>query len=201
MIRIYLIRHSRTHGNSLRRYIGVTDEQISKEGIALLEKYDYPRGEALYVSPLVRCRQTAALIFPNQKQIIVDKLSECNFGEFENKNAKELADNENYQKWIDSRATMPFPKGEDLAGFKKRCVDGFYEVVEDMKLSKIKSAALVIHGGTIMALMHHFASPSLDFYDWGVDNGQGYEFWVDEDNITRFIDWKPLFCNVKSERG
>lgn len=200
MIRIYLVRHSRTHGNALRRYIGVTDEPLSKEGVALLEKYHYKRGEALYVSPLSRCRQTASLIFPNQKQVIIENLSECNFGEFENKSAKELEGNENYQKWIDSKASMPFPKGEDLGGFQKRCIKGFYEVVEDMKASKIKSAVLVVHGGTIMALMNHFAKPSKEFYEWWVDNGQGYEFWVDENDASAFVDWQPLFCNMKNQK-
>lgn len=49
---------------------------------------------------------------------IIEELSECDFGEFENKNYKELSGNQDYQRWIDSNGTLPFPGGESREAFK-----------------------------------------------------------------------------------
>ena len=91
MIRLYLIRHGQTPGNKLQRYIGTTDEPLSTEGKEFLEKLTYPMPEALYVSPLCRCVETAGILFPGKSFHIIEELSECDFGEFENKNYKELS--------------------------------------------------------------------------------------------------------------
>ena len=112
MIKLYLIRHGQTPGNKLSRYIGTTDEPLSDEGREFLKKISYPMPEELFVSPLLRCVETAEILFPGKQLHIIEELSECDFGEFENKNYKELAGNENYQKWIDSNGTMPFPGGD-----------------------------------------------------------------------------------------
>ena len=51
-------------------------------------------------------------------------LKECDFGDFENKNYKELSGNPDYQAWIDSGGALPFPGGEDPEGFRNRCRGG-----------------------------------------------------------------------------
>ena len=108
MIRLYLIRHGQTPGNKLQRYIGTTDEPLSTEGKEFLEKLTYPMPEALYVSPLCRCVETAGILFPGKSFHIIEELSECDFGEFENKNYKELSGNQDYQRWIDSNERFLF---------------------------------------------------------------------------------------------
>ena len=100
-----------TEGNKKARYIGVTDEPLCPEGIEVLRKMDYPGPDAVYVSPLKRCVQTAAILFPGEPVHIIEELSECDFGEFENKNYKELDGNADYQAWVDSRECCPFPEG------------------------------------------------------------------------------------------
>lgn len=77
MIRLYLIRHGQTPGNKLQRYIGTTDEPLSTEGKEFLEKLTYPMPEALYVSPLCRCVETAGILFPGKSFHIIEELSEC----------------------------------------------------------------------------------------------------------------------------
>ena len=119
---IVLIRHGATAGNIEKRYIGTTDEPLCDTGTAKIHEYMsagcYPKVQALYVSPLKRCSQTAAFIYPDMKQIIVQDFRECDFGKFEGKNYKELTGDEYYQKWIDSNGTIPFPQGEDIADFR-----------------------------------------------------------------------------------
>ena len=179
MLKLYLIRHGQTPGNKLSRYIGTTDEPLSDEGREFLKKLSYPMPEELFVSPLLRCVETAEIFFPGKQLHIIEELSECNFGEFENKNYKELAGNENYQKWIDSNGTMPFPGGESREGFKYRSLTGFQKAVTQCIRKNVDTAALVIHGGTIMNIMEAYGEPKKSFYDWHVGNGQGYLVEVD----------------------
>ena len=179
MLKIYLIRHGQTPGNKLSRYIGTTDESLSEEGRDFLEKLDYPMPDALYVSPLLRCVETAGILFPEKEMHIIEELSECDFGEFENKNYKELSGNENYQKWIDSNGTFPFPGGESREDFKRRSLKGFQKAVAQCIREEVNTAALVIHGGTIMNIMEEYADRQRPFYEWHVKNGGGYQVTVD----------------------
>lgn len=175
MLKLWLIRHGMTEGNRHQRYIGVTDEPLCEEGRNLLSNVTYPRAQALFVSPLRRCRETARILFGEQEQRVIELLAECDFGEFENKNYKELADNPHYQEWIDSNGTLPFPGGESKEECAARNLKGFEEVLEVLGNEGITEAALVIHGGTIMNIMETYALPEKAFYEWHVGNGCGYE--------------------------
>lgn len=169
-----MIRHGMTEGNKAARYIGVTDEPLCTEGREQLQNFSYKSGECLFVSPLRRCRETADLLFPDQKQIVIEELAECNFGEFENKNYLELADHPFYQKWIDSNGELPFPEGESREACRERNLRGFQKVLNICRQHSVKSAVLVIHGGTIMNLMEQYADEKRSFYEWHVRNGEGY---------------------------
>ena len=149
MLRLWLIRHGKTEGNKLARYIGTTDEPLCQEGIDFLNKMDYPKIHDIYVSPLKRCVQSAEILFPGEPVHIIDELAECDFGEFENKNYKELNGNPKYQEWIDSNGTLPFPGGESREAFKLRNLRGFDKAVAGCIRNHAAEAALVIHGGTI----------------------------------------------------
>ncbi len=175
---IYLIRHGQTMGNSQGRYIGVTDEPLLDEERIKLETRSYPQAEAVFVSPMLRCRQTAAAIYPGRAVRIAEELAECDFGSFENKNWKELTDDPEYQAWIDSNGTLPFPGGEDPVCFRRRCCRGFEKAVAECFRGNIGSAAFVVHGGTIMSILERYAVPEREFYDWHVGNGEGYRIEV-----------------------
>lgn len=174
MLKVIMIRHFATKGNIQKRYIGVTDEPLCEEGISQLKDITYPSAEAVFVSPLLRCRETARLIYPDIIPIICEGFKECDFGEFENKNYKELSNNANYQLWIDSNGTRPFPMGENPENFKKRCIQAFQKVVEISRQCGYQTIALVVHGGTIMSIMDRFSYPNKAYYDWQAENGRGY---------------------------
>lgn len=174
MIKLYFIRHSSTKGNEEKRHIGTTDESLSSFGCKLLEGKRYPKGELLFVSPMKRCVETARILYPRMTPIPIEELKECNFGEFENKNAKELAGNSMYQKWIDSNGTLGFPKGESREEFLQRNIRGFKRALEIMIKQEADTGIFVVHGGTIMNLLHEFGEPRCDFYHWQVSNGCGY---------------------------
>ena len=180
MIKIVLIRHSKTEGNLKGRYIGRTDEHLCNEGVYLAECKSFTQVSHIYSSPLKRCIETAGIIYSGLEPVIIDELRECDFGDFENKNYKELNGNEYYQKWIDSNGTLPFPNGEDTEELKKRSILGFDKMVQDMIDNNISEAAAVVHGGTIMSILDKYSYPNKEFYCWQVGNCCGYLIEINE---------------------
>ena len=213
MIELFFIRHGKTYGNTLGRYIGTTDEELCEEGReALLETARYlacqgVSADAVYVSPLKRCVQTAEILFPGVQAVLVPELRECDFGEFENRNYKELSGNPEYQAWVDSGGTLSFPGGESREEFQARCLAGFLKVLEELQSrEKAKEpafrAAFVVHGGTIMSILGAFASPKEDFYRWQAKNGQGFRcFWDERAGLGREEITLYEISNIGADTG
>ncbi|XCP84410.1 histidine phosphatase family protein [Roseburia hominis] len=181
---LILIRHFKTEGNLKGRYIGVTDEPLDLSVLPEKTKR-YPEAEAVVVSPMKRCIQTAERIYPGLPYVVCDELRECDFGEFEGKNCEELSGNPMYQKWIDSGGTLPFPGGEGQASFRERCVRGFERMLCEMARQEIGRVAFVVHGGTIMAVLSAFDKDGQGFYHWQVGNGEGFYLAVSEEKWLR----------------
>ena len=173
MNQLYFIRHGMTAGNELRRYIGRTDQPLSEAGIRSLQGKAVPPVGRIAVSPMLRCIQTAEILFPGREYEFVKDFRECDFGTFEGKNYRELAADPAYQAWIDSNGTSAFPGGEDPAEFRKRCAEAFYKFVTS--LADGVAAALVVHGGTIMSVLAAYDRAHRDFYEYSLPNGQGIE--------------------------
>ena len=94
MRELLLIRHGAAAGNLEHRYLGRTDQPLCPEGAAqvlALKERLRERGmdtvDALFVSSLLRARQTAALLFPEQRSTVLPGLRETDFGVFEGKTA------------------------------------------------------------------------------------------------------------------
>lgn len=163
-----LIRHGATKGNLEGRYIGCrTDESLCSEGIVMLEQGRYPHANRVFVSPMKRCLETAALIYPNVTPEIVYDFRECDFGVFEGHNYAELNGRADYQRWVDSLGELPFPGGESRAGFAERCVRAYDALPPG-------NCALIVHGGVIMAIMEAYARPRGTYFDFQVPCGDGY---------------------------
>ncbi len=184
-MKVHFIRHSKTFGNTLHRYIGRTNEPLCEEGIELLKYRNYPKVQKVFVSPMIRCIETADIIYNNLDKTVIKGLEECDFGDFENKNYIELKGNEDYQKWIDSNGTMPFPKGDDLKDFKDRCVKAFEKVIYISLDKKYNEIAFVVHGGTIMAIMERYSYPHKDYYEWQVKNGEVISTLINEEEWNK----------------
>lgn len=176
MTELIFLRHGETAGNRRKNYIGRTDEPLSEEGAADIERLAargiYPDVERLLVSPLFRCKQTAALIYPKLSQVIIDDFAECDFGDFENKNYLDLAGNSAYQAWIDSGGKLAFPNGESREQFVSRVCRGFERAAELLLSEKIGRAAIVVHGGTIMSILSTYTAGG--YYDFMTKNGGGW---------------------------
>lgn len=192
-IKLVLIRHGATEANKEHRYLGRTDEPLCEQAKDLLsaKKNCYPNVDLLFTSPMKRCMETAEILYPDHKPIIINDFREMVFGDFEGKNYKELNGDSRYQAWIDSGGTIAFPNGESREEFIDRCRRGMYEAVQVLMNKRIDSVGLVVHGGTIMALCSAFGGG--DYFDYQVKNGEGYvcHLCLYEDGI-RFENIKKL---------
>lgn len=190
---VYFIRHGRTAGNLEHRYVGVTDEPLCDEGIKelqecrlRLEEHFFAEGIAMpgrvYVSPMLRCRQSALVLFPNAKQSLIHDFREMNFGEFEYKNYAELASDMRYQAYIDSGGNTDFPAAETQAHFRRRVEEAFRQCIADnfenveasMADGPEKPFVFCMHGGTIMAIFDAYSVPHRDYFEWQVSNASGF---------------------------
>jgi len=216
-VEINFIRHGKTELNEKHCYAGITDSPLSKNGrLGIIEKKNasiYTDSELVFVSPLKRCIETTSIIYPNEKQIVIDDFKEMDFGSFEGKCYEELKNNKYYRKWIDSSRGASVEELKEIYGddcsdefsnidtvlpedrdeFIKRVLRGF-----DKTLIKSKGKdkiSIVAHGGTIMAIASTYEKS--DYYKYMVSCGDGIETEViyTEENgnieVSHFsvIDW------------
>ncbi len=204
-MKLLLIRHGMTKGNAEKRYVGRTDEPVLAEEKQRLQQLCATlRGKAdpafLYASPMLRCLETAGILFPDKRPVIIDDLRECDFGRFEYKNWQELSADPDYQRFIDTNGEAPFPEGESKAAFSVRCALAFERLAasweecgngQNASSGVSRVSVFVVHAGTIMAILEAFAAPHRDFYDWNIPNGGGFLAEWDP-SAHRIINTEPL---------
>ena len=158
---------------------GISDEQMSPSCRGRQEISCVVRRRSSQV-PMLRCKQTARLLFQKEPDLICENFREKDFGRFEGKNYEELKDDPGYQRWLDSNGTIPFPEGEGQEAFFERTRLGFEQMMEHLMDLQCREAAFVVHGGTIMAVLSAFSQTGGEFYDWQVSNGSGYSAIAEE---------------------
>lgn len=175
---LHLIRHGLTAANLDGEYIGATDVELSSEGINRLKnlksEFTYPKADKVYSSPLLRCKDTAKILYP-EKEIEQEKgLAECDFGEWEGQKAEDLKKDKNFLAWLNNSAKAPPKGGESLKEFSNRVLLTFEKIVENAIKTGCKDTAIITHGGVIMTFLAAYGVPRAKFYDWLVNNGCGY---------------------------
>lgn len=181
-LKIHLIRHGATDANYKGQYIGCnTDLPLAPEGLnelrLLKDEIEYPQIEKLYSSPMLRCKQTGAVLFPDTPIIEVENLKEYDFGDFEGKTAKELELHPQFADWTSGKISET-PNGEDNTDFIKRLCLALNQIIVDMLSDNISSAGVIMHGGAIMMLLAACAVPRQKPIEWTCDNGQGFTLLV-----------------------
>ena len=175
-MQIYLFRHGQTPGNAASRYLGVTNEPLSELGIQTAQAAGCdPTVTEVLVTPLLRTQMTAAILFPKARQRVCPGLREMDFGVFEGRSAREMADDPDFRWWVEQTRCMgPCPHGEARMVFQHRVCAAFRREVEKAMEANAERLHLVVHGGTIMSVMSRFARPEADYFDWRLGNCQGY---------------------------
>ena len=194
-MKVYLIRHGETALKASGAYQGWIDEPLSAEGKKALG-YGTPQGFGalttlsltvpggwVYVSPLKRARETASLVLPYCRQVVVEDLKEMNFGDFEGRSPDQMKNDPAYRAWVDSGCLDRCPNGETKAEFAARTCAAFERLV-NVALGRGDDALYIVaHGGTQMVVMEAYVDPSKPFYSWLLECGSGYvldtEAWPD----------------------
>lgn len=175
---IHFIRHGEINPTLSGKYIGTTDVPLSEEGKTKLRKLDYsmkyPYAQAVFSSPLKRCTQTAKILYPEIKPLIIDGLMECNFGEWENMSALELKNDPDFTKWLAGDTSVKPPRGEANSDFVRRICLTFEQIVNGLIKSGVTDSAIIAHGGVMTTLLSVYGLPCAKPFDWSCDNGYGY---------------------------
>jgi alpha-ribazole phosphatase len=117
-------------------------------------------------------------LYPNVNAIAIPDLRECNFGAFEEKSAKDLEGDPEFEAWIAQGMSVAAPNGESGVEFIARTCAAFESIVTGMMKTGTESAVIVCHGGSIMSILSQFGLPKVPFHEWIVGNGQGYSIMI-----------------------
>lgn len=184
---LILVRHATTQGNLERRFIGLTDIPILPQGeeLARTVSRSLPEVDRVYRSPLLRCRQTAALLWPRHAdQAVIPGLRETDFGPFEGKSSDELKDDPLYLQWISSGDLSRLPVGESAEACARRLTAAIREVIADAQAHGCRRVGVCTHGGSLMALMNALGDPVRPhYYDWECPNCGGFAVATEGDRL------------------
>lgn len=170
---LYLVRHGESQANIQKRYSGITDVDLSENGVLqakaagqnlMCEKITH-----IFSSSLKRAKETAIIIkneikFPDE--IVLEPcLVEVNFGIFENMTWDEMRTiyREETENWILQKHKYKFPKGEGYDDIIKRVAD-FINSVPDNSL-------IVTHFGVIQSILLYLGvADDANLWDFTVSN-------------------------------
>lgn len=196
VLELVIMRHGRTAANEEHRYAGSSDVPLSEAGKAEARAAGaFADVGRVYVSPLARARQTAAICFPEAEQVVEAGLAEMDFGDFEGRSADEMYGHDRaYTEWVDGGCLAPCPNGESRDEFTQRSASCLARLLRKAAWRGEGRVVVVAHGGTVMAAMDSFAPRRGDddprsYYGWHVGNCGGYRAMVSfRDGTPRFAD-------------
>lgn len=177
--RLSILRHGQTAANETGTYIGVTDFPLSEAGkTELIEKFEasnYPKVQKVYSSPLLRCTQSADILFPDRELEVVSDLREMHFGDFEGLSFTDLDDLEAYRLWLKGGMDNAPPNGESLREMIVRSYKALQYILADMMKQGLTHCGVVTHSGILMNTLSCFGLPKMKPLEFACDPGEGYE--------------------------
>ena len=180
--RLKFIRHGITQGNLDGKYIGITDMPLCSEGVneiyTKIEENDYGSVQKVFISPLKRCRETAAIIYPEAIAVEIPELIEMDFGDFENKKAEDIMNSPEYKKFLKGGLDNPPPNGESMRTVVERCIAAMEKIASSMMQEGLTNCAVITHGGIIMNMLSCFGVPKYNPNDLVCDFGEGFEVMI-----------------------
>lgn len=165
MAKLILLRHLLSQWNKENRFAGWSDIPLSEEGIKSAQetavKLAAFKIDKVYTSPLIRNKETVALILKNLGRnnlpTIIDKaLNERNYGKLQGLNKDEIKKQYGAQKvhlWRRSWDIAP-PGGESLRDVYQRAVPFFKKYVEK-DLKEGKNVLVVASHNSLRALVKY----------------------------------------------
>jgi alpha-ribazole phosphatase len=182
-VAISLLRHGLTAENEKSAYIGWTNSPLSSAGRKSIQPI--AESELLFVSDLLRCLETAALLFPYKEALQMAEFREMHFGCWEGKTYEQLKSVKSYQEWIEKPFSHCPEGGESFAEFGLRIQTGWEKAKSQIFQVNAASSAIVTHGGVIRYLLSLFAPQKKSFFDWKIPYGGGYQLIFTRDGLRR----------------
>jgi broad specificity phosphatase PhoE len=155
---LILIRHAEVEAAYQGVFGGTIDMNLSPRGeqqAAMLANYLRPQKfDLIFSSPMKRVQQTLAPVLqqPRPTPIILPKLHEVHFGDWQGLNFPEVKARFGYEayQWLELLAAGTIPNGENLDGYRRR-VDSCLQTI--LQQSQGKTVGVFCHGGVIRMLM------------------------------------------------
>lgn len=199
-MQLVILRHGRTQANEDHLYVGAhLDLPLSKNGRIDARNCGCNADiSTVYVSPMLRARETARICFPQARQIPVEDFREMDFGVFEGRSADSMANDTAYRSWIDNWCIGKCPGGEDVASFTTRVSARVKELLCQAAQEGAERLVIAGHSGTVLAIMNTFTQgPNTEgvvdgkaYFEWLVSNAEGYfaDVHFDDDGNPHLID-------------
>ena len=153
---LVLVRHGETTGQSSIRLNGATDVPLSDLGRSQLQAVRAAlageRWDRVLTSPLVRARESTAIVVPDLTPEIVPDFTELNFGAWETLTYAEvrLKDPAIFEEMQLGLPEFRFPGGESRQGFLSRVANAAHRYLNS---AEIPARPLVVaHKGTIKGI-------------------------------------------------
>jgi broad specificity phosphatase PhoE len=168
-MKIFLIRHGETGWKKIG-FLSYTDIGLSEKGLCqtkkIAQKLENENIDAIYSSPLKRCRQTAKEIAKKLglKILIAPELREVNFGIFEGLSLEEAERKypDLFLKRLKDKWNFKIPKGESYKEAAARVLKFLKKI---SKSKKNKNIVLVTHVTIIKILLKLFSNLSMEEID------------------------------------
>ena len=167
MTTVFLIRHGEVAGNSgdEQKFVGWSDKALTEVGeaqaVAIAQRLENERLDAIYASDLQRARCTAERIAAHHGLIVQSDaaLREASYGLWEGLSEREIAATwpvQWQQRTADAVHVAP-PQGECYADVWERWQPAWQQIVERHRANSTDgdSIAIVAHNGAMRILLCH----------------------------------------------
>ena len=157
---LLLVRHGHTDaaGTRLTGWArGVhLNERGRAEAAALVDRLDGVRVEAIYSSPLERCRETAAPLAKARRLSVRVRRGfiEVGYGEWSGRPISQLRRTKLWRQVMHTPSNVRFPGGESLLDVQARVVDTTFEI---SRVHPRGTVVVVSHADVIRLLVTHLA--------------------------------------------
>jgi broad specificity phosphatase PhoE len=158
-MRVVLVRHGETTGQSSIRYYGATDVSLSDLGRAQMQcarvALASDRFAAVYASALSRSIESARIVTGSDAIVPLAGFNEVNFGAWEGLTADEIAARDpllhaSWRVHLARRDDFHYPGGESTMTFRARIVATLHQVLAQAPTG---SLLFVVHKGVIRTML------------------------------------------------
>jgi alpha-ribazole phosphatase len=162
---IFLIRHTTPLVEKGTCYgqtdLDVTDSFLLEADIIKTHLSD--NIQAIYSSPLQRCKKLAQHLFPHNPINLHNDLMELNCGSWEMQKWDDIPKHE-IDPWMNDFVTVSTPQGESYIDLHDRVVACFEQIIQHGQSApsdEIFRAGIVAHGGVIRSILSHITQTAL----------------------------------------